>query len=189
MSGLKQAFGWITGSTAREKYQGGIDGIVDSSEKRINKQEEEYRGMYQNDYYGDTLARADVSHILKRQRDAAEKQNLINSNVAAVTGATNDALISQKQQMSDSESDAIAAAVAQGSVVKDRAKSIYADQMSRIEQQRGNLDNLKMKQMEEQYKSEIAQRDAVMKGIKAVGGAALKMFPPTSAASALTSLI
>lgn len=85
----------------------------------------ENESLYNQDYYADYLKRADNQSLIKNMRDETKKQNVVDQNVAAVTGASPEAINAGKERRNRAMSNVYSNIAARGAEFQDRAKGRY----------------------------------------------------------------
>ena len=62
----------------------------------LSDQQAQLDNIFNNEYYGDYMNRSDVQSMMRSMQDQMRQQNAQNYNMAAVTGATPEALAAQQ---------------------------------------------------------------------------------------------
>ena len=86
---------------------GGIKGAKErkKQEKLLNEQMAKNENLFKREYYQDIMNRSDTANILKNYRDTLKRRNKTQRNMAAVTGATPEAVAAQKKINADAYGD------------------------------------------------------------------------------------
>ena len=85
----------------------------------------ENEALYNKDYYSDYTQRADAQNVIKKMRDQMRDQNKVDNNVAAVTGASSEAINAQKQRRNQAMTTLYGNLGAMGANLKERSKDRY----------------------------------------------------------------
>lgn len=108
-----------------------VMGMIGEGKKRRamaaerNKWNAENEALFNKDYYSDYTQRADSQNLIKQMRDEMKDQTKIDNNVAAVTGATPEAVNAAKEGRNKAMSSVFSTIAANGQQWKDRAKDRY----------------------------------------------------------------
>lgn len=120
---------------------GGIKGAKErkKQEKLLNQQIQENKDLFKREYYQDIMNRSDTANILKNYRDTLKQRNKTQRNMAAVTGATPEAVAAQKKINADAYGDVISNISSQSSRLKDNALNRYTDTNNYLLGQKSNM--------------------------------------------------
>ncbi|WP_055095871.1 hypothetical protein [Gabonia massiliensis] len=120
---------------------GGIRGAKErkKQEKLLNQQIQENKDLFKREYYQDIMNRSDTANILKNYRDTLKRRNKTQRNMAAVTGATPEAVAAQKKINADAYGDVISNISSQSSRLKDNALNRYTDTNNYLLGQKSNM--------------------------------------------------
>lgn len=93
----------------------------------------ENEALFNADYYSDYTKRADSQNIIRQLRDQMKKQDKVDQNVAAVTGATPEVMNAGKERRNKVMTDAYANIAANAMQYKDRAKGRYLSRKAQLQ--------------------------------------------------------
>lgn len=112
----------------------------------------ENEALFNKNYYSDYTKRADVQSLTSKMRDEMKKANDVDQNVAAVTGATPEAINMQKERRNKAMTNLYSNIGAMGAQYKERVQNRYQnnkqalqgleyDTMSQEAESAGNIMN------------------------------------------------
>ena len=93
----------------------------------------ENEALFNADYYSDYTQRADAQNVIRQMRDQMKKQEKVDQNVAAVTGATPEVMNAGKERRNKAMTDAYANIAANAVQYKDRAKGRYLSRKGQLQ--------------------------------------------------------
>lgn len=85
----------------------------------------ENEAWYNKNNYGDYMQRADTQNVIKQMREENKRQDAIDKNTAAVTGATPEVELANKDQRNRNMSNLFGGLAAQGQQYKDQVENRY----------------------------------------------------------------
>ena len=88
---------------------------------------------YNKNYNQDYTQRADSQNVLRQMREEMDRQNKITANTAAITGATNDAVLARKNQNNKTMAGVFSNMAAQGARYKDNVDRQYRYRKQNLE--------------------------------------------------------
>jgi hypothetical protein len=106
----------------------------------LNRQDAENTSWYNANALGDYTQRADAQALLRNLRETLAKRTTAMNNSAVITGATNDALNSEKEQANKTIADVYSQLGAQGQAYKDSITDRYLNTKRSISNARLGID-------------------------------------------------
>ena len=91
----------------------------------IREAKQRNEDFFNSEYYQNYMDRSDVQAAMKRVRDTMRKSNQTAAASAAVTGATPEAVVAQKQANNEIIADAASGIQANADAYKNNVKSLY----------------------------------------------------------------
>lgn len=85
----------------------------------------ENEALFNQDYYSDYTKRADSQNVIRQMRNQQQNENKVDQNVAAVTGASPDAMNARKERRNKAMTDLYSNLGAVGAQWKDSVKGRY----------------------------------------------------------------
>lgn len=113
-----------------------------AQQKNIDEQRRRNESWYNNEYYKDYMDRSDVQAAMERVRGTMQRANARAEQQAAVTGATPEAVIAQKEANAGVVADTAAAIQSNSSAHQDRINEQYRAKQDSIDQQQQNQNQL-----------------------------------------------
>ena len=148
-------FGGIKARNAAKRQQEIIDNARQRNESIFNKE-----------YYGDYMQSATAQSAMRNVRDYMKKSNERAANMAAVTGATPESVVAEKETASEAIADTAAAIQAQSDYQKQRALENY-------QAQEAALDNAAINQQQITEQGAAGFADAALQTGASIAQAAL----------------
>lgn len=148
-------FGGLKSKKAAEQQQQ----IIDEARRRNES-------IFNKEYYGDYMQSATAQSAMRNVRDYMKKSNERASNMAAITGATPESVVAQKEVSADAIADTAAAIQAQSDYQKQRALSNY-------QAQEAALDNAAIQQQQMTEQGTAGFADAALQTGAGIAQAAL----------------
>lgn len=105
-------------------------------EDYLTKQESESESEFNSRYYGDYTQRTDTLAVINRMRDELNRRTAISQGTAAITGATPEAALAEKEQAGKAVSETMTNISAAGQAYKDRILDAYQARRDRFQAQR-----------------------------------------------------
>ena len=102
----------------------------------IREAKQRNEDFFNSEYYQNYMDRSDVQAAMKRVRDTMRKSNRTAAASAAVTGATPEAVVAQKQANNEIIADAASGIQANADAYKNNVKSLYLNQQNALDQAR-----------------------------------------------------
>ena len=102
----------------------------------IREAKQRNEDFFNSEYYQNYMDRSDVQAAMKRVRDTMRKSNQTAAASAAVTGATPEAVVAQKQANNEIIADAASGIQANADAYKNTVKSLYLNQQNALDQAR-----------------------------------------------------
>lgn len=93
----------------------------------------ENEALFNEDYYSDYTKRADAQNVIRQMRDQNKKADKVEQNVAAVTGATPEAMNAGKERRNKMTTDVYSNIAANAMQYKDRAKGRYLSRKAQLQ--------------------------------------------------------
>lgn len=93
----------------------------------------ENEALFNEDYYADYTKRADAQNVIRQMRDQNKKADKVEQNVAAVTGATPEAINAGKERRNKMTTDVYSNIAANAMQYKDRAKGRYMSRKAQLQ--------------------------------------------------------
>jgi len=93
----------------------------------------ENEALFNEDYYADYTKRADAQNVIRQMRDQNNKADQVEQNVAAVTGATPEAINAGKERRNKMTTDVYSNIAANAMQYKDRAKGRYQSRKAQLQ--------------------------------------------------------
>lgn len=93
----------------------------------------ENEALFNKDYYADYTQRADAQNVIRQMREQNKKADKVEQNVAAVTGATPEAINAGKERRNKMTTDVYANIAANAMQYKDRAKGQYLSRKAQLQ--------------------------------------------------------
>ena len=92
------------------------------------------QALFDSQYYADATQRADAQNLMSHLRDNLKKRGQQSANVAAVTGATPEAQLAQREQDNQVITDTYRDIGARGEAHKDKVMDRYVNQKNALTQ-------------------------------------------------------
>lgn len=89
--------------------------------------------LFNKDYYSDYTQRADAQNEIRQMRDLQKKENKVDENVAAVTGASPEAMNARKERRNKGMTNLFGNIYAQSTAWKERAKDRYLNKQAQLQ--------------------------------------------------------
>lgn len=121
MSGIQQS----AANKARKKMN-----------RELDIQQSRLDNLFNAEYYGDYMNRADVQNLLSQARKLSEDQNRINTGIAVVSGATPETTIAMQKNISDSVGNTVGNIAANAANWKNSVLNNYLAHTSAIQDKR-----------------------------------------------------
>lgn len=93
----------------------------------------ENEALFNEDYYSDYTQRAEAQNVIRQMRNQQKKADKVDQNVAAVTGATPEAINAGKERRNKAMTDVYANIAANAMQYKDRAKGRYLSRKAQLQ--------------------------------------------------------
>ena len=103
---------------------------MDGERQKWNAENE---ALYNKDYYGDYTQRADAQAVIGQMRDQIKKQDKVEQNVAAVTGATPEVVNAGKERRNKAMTDLYSNIGANAMAYRDQAKGRYLGRKAQLQ--------------------------------------------------------
>ena len=157
----------ITGGLGlAQSVYGGIKASKEAKRQRkiIGQEQAKNEAWYNKNYHQDYMDRADAKSQMNRVRDFMDRRNKQAEALAAVTGATPEAVLAQKEQSNDALAQTAGNIAQNADAYKDQVQARYDDKANALTQAQ-----LGQSQMSEQGAANMAAGGINMMG-SALGG-------------------
>lgn len=132
--------------TAIASIAGTAYGAIQEGKQRRKMDQErqkwstENEAIYNQDYHSDYLKRADSQSVIKNMRDEMKKQNQVDQNVSAVTGASPEVMNARKERRNKAMTNLYSNISANGAQFHDRAKGRYLARKQSLQGMENDID-------------------------------------------------
>ena len=90
--------------------------------------------LFNKDYYADYTQQAEAQNVIRQMRDEMKKENKVDENVAAVTGASPEAMNARKERRNKAMTNLVGGIHAQSTAWKERAKDRYLNRKTQLQE-------------------------------------------------------
>ncbi|WP_102408713.1 virion core protein, T7 gp14 family [Parabacteroides bouchesdurhonensis] len=121
-------FGGIKAAKQRKKAQ-----------KALNEEREYNDSLFNKEYYSDPLQRSDNAALLRNLREGLKDRTKSSASTAAITGATPEAMVAEKEVANKSITDTVSNISAMNTQYKDNVMNRYLNQRQNLYNQQQQI--------------------------------------------------